>query len=67
MKKYKIKYQDKSEIIHYLPSSVMQGAVSEIKKELDALKADTKNLQSYFLAVIAIILAIIPLILVFKT
>lgn len=64
---YTGKYQDKTDIIHYLPSNVMQGAVSELKKELDELKNDTKNLQSYFLGVIAIILATIPLLLLFKS
>ncbi len=63
---YTGKYQDKNEIIDYLPSNVMQGAVSELKKELDAIKNDTQKLQNYFLGVIAIIMATIPLLLLFK-
>lgn len=64
--KYSGKYQDEHKIINYLPSNVMQGAVSELKKELDELKNETKNLHTYFMAVIAIILATIPLMLIFK-
>ncbi len=64
--KYAGKYQDEHKIINYLPSNVMQGAVSELKKELDELKNETKNLHTYFMAVIAIILATIPLMLIFK-
>lgn len=60
------KYQDKNEIISYLPSNVMQGAVSELKKELDNLKKETKNINSYFMGIIALILALIPLMLLFK-
>jgi len=64
---YSGKYQDKNNIIDYLPSNVMQGAISELKKELDEIKNDSKTLQSYFLGVIAIILATIPLLLLFKS
>lgn len=63
---YTGKYQDEQKIINYLPSNVMQGAVSELKKELDELKNETKNLHTYFMAVIAIILATIPLMIIFK-
>lgn len=63
---YEGKYQDQNLIIQYLPSNVMQGAVSDLKKELDELRSDTKNLHSYFMGVIALILATIPLMLLFR-
>lgn len=63
---YEGKYQDQNLIIQYLPPNVMQGAVSDLKKELDELKNDTKSLHSYFMGVIALILATIPLMLLFR-
>jgi deoxycytidine triphosphate deaminase len=60
------KYQGKYKIISYLPSNSMRGAIYELKKELDDVKRENKNLVSIFLGVTSLILAIIALILLIK-
>ena len=44
----------------------MRGAIYELKKELDDVKRENKNLMSIFLGVTSLILAIIALILLVK-
>ncbi|MGB8216298.1 MAG: hypothetical protein WCE94_03260 [Candidatus Methanoperedens sp.] len=63
---YDGKYQDKYEIIYYLPSNTMRGAINELKKELEGVRRESRNLQAMFLGVISLILAIIAILLVMK-
>lgn len=63
---YDGKYQDKYEIIYYLPSNTMRGAINELKKELEGVRREGRNLQAMFLGVISLILAIIAILLVIK-
>lgn len=60
---YTGKYQDKDKIIYYLPSNTMRGAINELKKELEKVRGESRNLQAIFLMVISLILAIIAIIL----
>lgn len=63
---YKGKYQGKEQIIYYLPSNTLRGAVYELKKELEAVKRSGQLLQSIFLAVVSLILAIIAILVTFR-
>ena len=63
---YKGKNQDKVKIIDYIPANVMQGAINELKKEIEALKKESKNMQSVYLGVIAVIFAAISILLVLR-
>ena len=63
---YKGKNQDKVKIIDYIPANVMQGAINEFKKEIEALKKESKNMQSVYLGVIAVIFAAISILLVLR-
>lgn len=63
---YKGKYQDKDKIIYYLPSNTMRGAINELKKDVEQVKKEGRNLQSLFLAFTSLIVAIIALLLLVK-
>lgn len=61
---YKGKNQDKVDILDYIPPNVMQGAINELKKEIEALKRESKNMQNLYMGVIAIIFAAISILLI---
>lgn len=58
---YHGKYQDKNSIIHYLPANTLQGGMNELKKEIEQIKDDSKNLQNIFLGIISLILALMAI------
>ena len=60
---YSGQYQGKENIINYLPSNTMQGAINELKKELEQVRVESRNLQGVFLGVISLILAVIAILL----
>lgn len=64
--KYKGKYQGKRDIINYIPTDVMYGAINELKKEIEELKAESRNMQTMYMGVIAIIVAALSILLVFR-
>ena len=64
--KYKGKYQEKREIIDVLPVNAMQGGLSELKKEIEELKLESRNMQSLYISVITIIFAAISILLIIK-
>lgn len=63
---YNGKYQNKEEIIHYIPTNALQGAINELKKEIEGLKNESKNMQNMYLGVISLILAVISLMLIIR-
>ena len=63
---YSGKYQDKEQIIHYLPANTLRGAINELKKELEQVRNESKILQNVFLGVISLILAIIAILLTLR-
>lgn len=63
---YSGKYCDENSIVHYLPENIMQGAINELKKEIENLKRENQKMQSLYLSALAIFLAIISVFLVFK-
>lgn len=62
---YSGRYSEKEEIVHYLPNNVMQGAINELKKEIELLKDESKNMQNLYLSMLGLILAIIAIVIVF--
>jgi len=60
------KYQGKKKIVYYLPSNTMRGAINELKKELEKIRSENRNLQAIFFGVISLILAIIAILLVIQ-
>ena len=60
------KYQGKEKIIDYLPSNTLQGAINELKKELEEVRRESRNLQTIFFGVISLILALIAILLVIR-
>ena len=63
---YKGKYQDKLDIIHYLPSNTLRGAVSELKEELERVKSESHNLNTIIMGVMSVLLAIVAIILTLR-
>lgn len=59
-------YQDKEQIIDYLPTKVMQGAISELKKEIEQIKRTNQQLQIIFLGSISLILAVIAILIALR-
>lgn len=60
------KYANEDSIVPYLPTNIMQGAINELKKEIEHLKIENQKMQSIYLSVLALFLAIISIFLVFK-
>lgn len=64
--KYKGKYQGKKDIINYIPTNVMYGAINELKKEIEELKTESRSMQTLYMGVIAIIVAALSVLMVFR-
>lgn len=65
-KPYEGKYQGAENIIEYIPANALQGAINELKKEIEKLKDESKLMQGIYLAVAALMFAIISILLVLK-
>ena len=63
---YNGKYADEDSIVPYLPTNVMQGAINELKKEIENLKIENQKMQSVYLSVLALFLAIVSIFLTLK-
>jgi deoxycytidine triphosphate deaminase len=63
---YTGQYQGKESIVNYLPSNTMRGAINELKKELEQVRVESRNLQGVFLGVISLILAVIAILLAIR-
>lgn len=61
---YNGRYQEKRDIIDVLPANAMQGGMSELKREIEELKYESRNMQSIYISVIAIIFAAISILLI---
>ena len=57
---YRGQYQAKT-LLDYLPSNAARGAINELRKEVESLKTESRNLQAMTLAVISVILAIVAI------
>jgi hypothetical protein len=51
-------YQAK-DLLHYLPNNSARGAIGELKKELDQVRAESRNLQSIVYAILTLIVAVV--------
>lgn len=63
---YRGTYQRKIKIINYLPSNTLQGAVSELRKELEKVKSESRTLQTIILGTIGAMLTIVALLLAIR-
>ena len=63
---YEGKYQGKTHIIDYIPENALHGAINELKKEVEELKAESRIMQNIYLGVVALMFAIISILLVLK-
>jgi len=63
---YSGKYADEDSIVPYLPTNVMQGAINELKKEIENLKTENQKMQGIYLSVLALFLAIVSIFLTLK-
>lgn len=63
---YKGQYQGKKSIIDYIPGNALQGAINELKKEVEQLKSENRIMQNIYLGVVALMFAIISILLVVK-
>lgn len=63
---YNGKYQGKTSIIEYIPPNVMQGAINELKQEIEELRRESRNMQTLYIGVIAIIVAAISVLLIVR-
>lgn len=61
---YEGQYQDKKSIIDYIPENALHGAINELKKEVEKLKAESRIMQNIYLGVVALMFAIISILLV---
>lgn len=64
--KYKGKYQEKRDIIDVIPGNAVQGAINELKKEIEELKRESRNMQNIYISVITIIIAAISILMIVK-
>lgn len=63
---YEGQYQGKKSIIDYIPGNALQGAINELKKEVEQLKSENRIMQNIYLGVVALMFAIISILLVVK-
>lgn len=63
---YEGQYQGKKSIIDYIPGNALQGAINELKKEVEQLKSESRIMQNIYLGVVALMFAIISILLVVK-
>jgi len=63
---YEGQYQGKKSIIDYIPENALQGAINELKKEVEGLKSESRIMQNIYLGVVALMFAIISILLVVK-
>jgi deoxycytidine triphosphate deaminase len=57
---YQGQYQSKR-LLDYLPANAAQGAINELKKELEQVRSESKSLQNTTFAILSLILALIAL------
>lgn len=65
-KPYEGKYQGTENIIEYIPANALQGAINELKKEIEKLKNESRLMQSIYLGVAGLMFAIISILLVLR-
>ena len=58
-------FTEKEDMTYYLPNNVMQGAINELKKEIELLKNESKNMQNMYMSILSLILATIAIIIAF--
>lgn len=58
---YDGKYNYQTSIVPYIPPNALQGGINELKQELDRMKKENNRLQSVFLGILALIIALIAL------
>ena len=62
---YKGPYQART-LLDYLPSNASQGAINELKKEVEQLRKEAQNLQATTWAILSLILAMIAVFVSFR-
>lgn len=63
---YEGKYQDKSNIIDYIPANALCGAINELKKEVEKLKDENHMMQNIYLGVVALMFALLSIFAMFR-
>lgn len=63
---YSGQYADEDSIVPYLPANLMQGAINELKKEIEKLQAENQKMQGIYLSALALFLALVSIFLVFR-
>jgi guanylate kinase/deoxycytidine triphosphate deaminase len=63
---YTGKYQDKVNIIDYIPTNALQGAINELKKEIENLKKESHLMQNVYLVVVGLMFALLSIILILR-
>ena len=63
---YEGKYQGKENIIDYIPANALQGAINELKKEIEKLKNESRFMQNIYLGVAALMFALISILMVLR-
>ncbi len=59
-------YQGTEKIIEYIPANALQGAINELKKDIETLKDESKLMQNIYLVVVGLMFAIISILLVLR-
>lgn len=65
-KPYEGQYQGTEKIIDYIPANALQGAINELKKEIEKLKSESRSMQNIYLGVAGLMFAIISILLVLR-
>ncbi len=63
---YSGQYQDAEKIIEYIPANALQGAINELKKEIEKLKNESRLMQNIYLGVVGLMFALISILLVLR-
>ena len=65
-KPYAGQYQDSEKIIEYIPANALQGAINELKKEVEKLQRESRMMQNIYLGVVGLMFAMISILLILR-
>jgi len=53
-------------LLHYLPANTLQGGINQLKREIEGVRADARNLQTIVIAVVSLVLAVVAILIAIR-